>query len=264
MSFEKEMYEVKEKWEEAYFIDQDHKRIAHIYDLIPKDAKTLLDVGCGNGILVNYLSKNYHDQFDRICAVDRSKTSLQFVRTEKYEASIDQLPFQDKEFDIALCLEVIEHLPLKVFEKALMEIERVAKKYVIISVPYRENLDFSKVSCPKCKTEFSPFYHMHSFDEEKLSKLFENSSLTFIDSFKLETSQRPYWGMTKKWISRKINPNSFPANCICPMCGYNEFHKLKSQPSSGNQVGTTSPKKGLSRFWPHKSMAKWIAAIYKK
>ena len=105
------MYEVKEKWEESYFSTQDRRRVEYIQSLIPEDARSILDVGCGNGILINYLTQNYSSSFDRICGTDRSTISLSFVKTEKVQADIDMFPFKDGEFDVVTCMEVIEHLP---------------------------------------------------------------------------------------------------------------------------------------------------------
>ena len=265
MSFEKQMYEVKEKWEMSYFSEQDSRRIEFIRTLIPDDVETLLDVGCGNGILVNYLSEKHPDLLKRLCATDRSKTSLEFVKVENYESDITALPFADGEFDIVVCLEVIEHLPQEVFAKALLELERVTNKYVIISVPFNEDLDFKRVKCTKCQTEFSPFYHMHSFNDQRMEGLFENTKMTFVELHKVESREIPRMRYLKKWISRKINPNGFPPNCICPMCGYNELEKLKqtSNPSP-NPDSTPKSRSGLSKWWPHREEPKWVAALYKK
>lgn len=265
MSFEKKMYEVSEKWEESYFSPQDKVRVEYIQNLIPEDAKTILDVGCGNGILVNYLQNKHPDRFSRVCGTDRSKTSLTFVKTEKYEADINKLPFADNEFDIVTCLEVIEHLPQEVYFEALNEIERIAKKYIIISVPYQEILDFSKVRCIKCKTEFNPFYHMHSFNDERVKNLYKDSSkFDNIDIHKVGDSYRPYFPMTKKWIGRKLRPNIFPNNCICPMCGYNQFDKLKKTDNQKSSPKRPSNKRtGLSKYWPHYHKEKWVAGVFK-
>lgn len=265
MDFEKQMYEVQEKWEESYFSDDDRRRIEYIRTLIPKSVSTILDVGCGNGILVNYLHEEYASDFKRVCGTDRSKTSLKFVKTEKYKADITQLPFKDKEFDIITCLEVIEHLPYKVFDKALEELVRVTSDYLIISVPYNEKLDVSKIRCIKCATEFNPFYHMHSFVEEDLRHLFSNEKMEVISVNKVEPTNKARLPYLKKWLSRKIHPNNFPPNCICPMCGYNEFEKLKAQIiKSPKNDKAHSNSAGLSKYWPHFKEAKWIAAVYKR
>lgn len=262
MNFEKEMYEVKEKWEESYFNQDDQRRIEFITSLIPADASKLLDVGCGNGILVNYLMKEHSTRFERICATDRSETSLEFVKTEKIFSDINKLPFEDNEFDVVTCLEVIEHLPLKVFENAIRELLRVTSKYLVISVPYNENLEAKKVKCISCATEFSPFYHMHSFVEQDLRSLYKETEASVITVKKIEMIKKPMFPLLKKWISRKINPNAFPKNCICPMCGFNKFDKLKNKNPIRSK--TEVKRTGLSKFWLYRNEAKWISAVYKK
>jgi SAM-dependent methyltransferase len=44
---------------------------------------------------------------------------------------VNSLPFSDREFDVATCIEVLEHLPKQSGIKILKEIERVARKVVI-------------------------------------------------------------------------------------------------------------------------------------
>jgi hypothetical protein len=45
-------------------------------------------------------------------------------------------PFKDKEFDVVISVDTIEHIPKKLRNKALMEIKRVSKKYVILTCPF--------------------------------------------------------------------------------------------------------------------------------
>lgn len=264
MSFEKQMYEVQEKWEESYFSEGDKRRVNFVYSLFPAETSSLLDVGCGNGILVNYLNRNNASRFERICATDRSETSLRFVETEKVRADINDLPFGNGEFDIVTCLEVIEHLPQDVYLKALNELKRVAKKYVILSVPNAEDLVLNRVTCPKCTTAFSPFYHMRSFAKSTFSDLLDPE----FKSLKIETIEKltvPMFPRLKQTISRWMHPEIYPHNCICPMCGYNEFEKLKSMDKNAH-VGQAENVgiQGLSRFWPHHKVDKWIVALFER
>ena len=49
------------------------------------------------------------------------------------QGSVYELPYKDNSFDLVICTEVLEHLEEPA--KALKEILRVSKKYLIISVP---------------------------------------------------------------------------------------------------------------------------------
>lgn len=258
------MYEVQDKWEESYFSEGDKRRINTVYSKIPSDVHSMLDVGCGNGILVNYINENYPQRFNRIFATDRSETSLKFVKTEKVCASIDKLPFEDGAFDMITCLEVIEHLPQEVYINALEEIKRVAAKYVILSVPNEEDLLLNRVTCPKCITAFSPFYHMRSFSKNSLaSALLPAFKVKNVES--IEKLTVPRFPRLKQKISRWMHPEVYPYNCICPMCGYNEFEKLKKDNLAEAKHELEQPKiQGLSRFWPHETKDKWIVALFER
>jgi len=49
--------------------------------------------------------------------------------------SVTNIPFGDKEFELVVCAEVLEHLPFSDFLIALKEIKRVAREKAIISLP---------------------------------------------------------------------------------------------------------------------------------
>ena len=49
-------------------------------------------------------------------------------------ADVHHLPFPDDSFDLVLCLEVLEHLPDSAL--GLQELLRVARDYVLVSVPH--------------------------------------------------------------------------------------------------------------------------------
>jgi ubiquinone/menaquinone biosynthesis C-methylase UbiE len=52
-----------------------------------------------------------------------------------YIGSVTNLPFEDAQFDVVVCCEVLEHLPFTDFLPSLKEIRRVARHKVIISLP---------------------------------------------------------------------------------------------------------------------------------
>lgn len=86
-------------------------------------AGDILDVGCGLGLLKNYIDNN---KVNRYFGLDVSG------EIDVY-GSIYYLPFQDGVFDTVVMSEVLEHLeqPLK----ALTEVKRVCNSRIILSVP---------------------------------------------------------------------------------------------------------------------------------
>jgi ubiquinone/menaquinone biosynthesis C-methylase UbiE len=75
---------------------------------------------------------------DNVAAFDINKGQIDDARNRLPDVKIEtqdiyQLPYDDKSFDLILCLEVLEHL--KNPSSALKEIARVASKHLIVSVP---------------------------------------------------------------------------------------------------------------------------------
>jgi len=124
-SFEQNYYENDALWAGPNS-EKELGRITEVISIIPDDAYTVLDVGCGNGILINLLEKKY-PKITRLHGFDRSKSALKYVKTEKSAGDINNLPFKDQEFDMVICLEVLEHLPKPIFKMAINELARVKK-----------------------------------------------------------------------------------------------------------------------------------------
>jgi len=89
--------------------------------------ESALVVGKGNGLVAQYLKLN-----------DVKVITLDIDESVKSDviASVIKMPFKDSEFDIVLCAQVLEHLPYTDFDKALIEIRRVAKSGAVISLPH--------------------------------------------------------------------------------------------------------------------------------
>lgn len=80
--------------------------------------KKILDLGCGEGVLVEKLKSQKYD----IVGVDLNYES-DFV----LKRPITDTGFNDDSFDVVMCLDVLEHLDFNEQEKALDEIRRVLK-----------------------------------------------------------------------------------------------------------------------------------------
>ncbi len=108
-------------------------RHAKALEMIEKGEK-ILDIGCGDGLLLSALAKNGVTGF----GVDVSEEGARKCREKGLDVSVvdisaGKLPFKDDSFDTVVMLDVLEHVYAP--EELLKEAVRVSKKYVIVSVP---------------------------------------------------------------------------------------------------------------------------------
>lgn len=97
---------------------------------------TLLDVGCGEGFIADYIYKNTN--IKKITGIDINNNSIQIARNQNnnivYETlDINDITLENKKYDLVMCLEVLEHL--KNPEHVLKKICSLANKRIIISIP---------------------------------------------------------------------------------------------------------------------------------
>jgi 2-polyprenyl-3-methyl-5-hydroxy-6-metoxy-1,4-benzoquinol methylase len=100
--------------------------------------ESLLDVGCGEGVLTLEWAERLGD--GRVVGIDladpklraewarRSRPNLEFRAEEA-----TRLSFGDDEFDMVAAIEVLEHVPEP--EATVAEIARVARRFLLVSVP---------------------------------------------------------------------------------------------------------------------------------
>ncbi len=98
--------------------------------------QTVLEVGCGEGILADYLlGKEPGVLMMHACDVSLDSVRPGLDDSISFgQASIYQLPYTDNSFELVLCCEVLEHLTLPPI--GLYELCRVASRAVIVSTPW--------------------------------------------------------------------------------------------------------------------------------
>ena len=246
--FEKAYYERDTIWEESYFQEEDLQRFEITTNKIPADVKKLVDIGCGNGLFLKNVSMVRTEI--KLCAFDRSEEALKHIQQEKYCGDISSLPFSDDAFDMVTCLEVIEHLDWETFHATLSELARISKKYILITVPYDEDIEGVMVQCSSCKKKFHPSLHQRSFSKNTMVNLFQQYGYRQIENCLLG-KQVEYVLITA--LKKKLFGNSGAE--YCPYCGWKqEYHGTKN----------SEFKKVVQKYWPKRIKPSWMLSLYEK
>jgi len=103
------------------------------------DPQSLLDVGCGEGVLTHQWAQRLGDE-RRVVGIDLDDPALHAEWAKRTAPNLEyrvmkaeNLPFADREFDAATAIEVLEHVPDA--EHTVAEMARVAKRWLLVSVP---------------------------------------------------------------------------------------------------------------------------------
>jgi SAM-dependent methyltransferase len=103
------------------------------------DPKSLLDVGCGEGVLTQQWAQRLGDE-RRVVGIDLDDPALHAEWAKRTAPNLsyrvmkaENLPFADAEFDTAAAIEVLEHVPDP--EHTVAEMARVAQRWLLVSVP---------------------------------------------------------------------------------------------------------------------------------
>jgi hypothetical protein len=97
-----------------------------------------------------------------------------------------------------LCAEVLEHIPEPGMTAACRELSRVARQYVLVGVPYRQDTRVGRMTCRSCGAKNPPWGHVNTFDREQIEALFSE----------LEAVEWSFVGTTRdrtNWVSVLLN-----------------------------------------------------------
>ena len=139
LAVEGKIMEIAE-YEKMYKLEGDYwwwvgrrKLIKNILDKLDLNSATILDVGCGTGINLKYLSG-----YGAAIGVDSSQDALNFCRKRGLKnvrrADAERLSFQNNTFDLITALDLLEHVD---DNKALKGFYRILKPngYLVLTVP---------------------------------------------------------------------------------------------------------------------------------
>ena len=245
------MYLNSDFWSDALGSQDIHDKVPLILNWIPPQVRTIIDIGCGNGIITNALAKSYD-----VTGVDASAEALEFVQGKKIHASADKIPVSDHTFDMAFSSEMLEHIPDASFQMAVNEIKRIARRYVFITVPNQEQLANLHVKCPQCGKLFHKYGHLQSIGLARLNSLMGNE-YRLLRTGTFGPLIRDYLPVLLNIKNRVAKVWSTPEkHNVCPYCGNTQFGKKRKTVLSHlcNELNNAITKKR-----PY-----WLFALYER
>jgi SAM-dependent methyltransferase len=99
-----------------------------INEIINSGAKTVLEFGCGDGVVARYIKNKTDIQY--FCADNDPELNPDYI------LNIANFSFENRKFDAVCAFEVLEHLPYEQFKTCLVNLKAVSNKYVLISLPH--------------------------------------------------------------------------------------------------------------------------------
>lgn len=98
-----------------------------INEVIRSKAKSVLEIGPGNGVVTHML---------RLAGIDVVTVDHDPALQPNVVASIPELPFSPASFDMVLCCQVLEHLPWERFDEAIADMARISRTRIVLSLPH--------------------------------------------------------------------------------------------------------------------------------
>ena len=228
-------------------------RMRRTLALVPPTVTSLLDVGAGHGVFLEEL------QAGRGVAgvgIEITQAKVDYGRSRGVDMRIgdaSRLDFGDAEFDALVSSEVLEHLPFGVYEAALREFARVAREWIVVTVPFDERRQF--VPCPYCGARVNADYHFRSFRPAALPGLFPGFELQQT----LALGQRRSSALLA--LGRRLFAR-WPALLVCPSCGFRaEAGGATRSPVPG--AGLTTLQR-VAAWLPAGSKPVWLVGVFRR
>lgn len=201
--------------------ESEQERSDDLMRLIPQKGHKALDVGARDG----HFSALLTDYYEKVTALDLHNSPISNENVDFIQGDMTNLCFLDNSFDLVFCAEVLEHIPSHLLQSACAELGRVSREYILIGVPYKQDIRVGRTTCYSCGETNPPWGHVNSFDEIKIRYLFPSFKVILV-SFVGE--QRSYTNaissLLMDWAGNPFGTYDQEEECV--HCG----EKLKKPP----------------------------------
>jgi cytidyltransferase-like protein len=101
--------------------------------------RNVLDAGCGPGALVYFLKELGINVSGIDFSSDAITAAPEFIKGDVQVGNISEINFADNNFDLVICREVLEHIPIKAYPAIISELARVTSRFIYITTRFNPN-----------------------------------------------------------------------------------------------------------------------------
>lgn len=170
-----------------------------IATFVKQHSKSILDVGCGVGWEHEY----YKDSGVKYLGVDITKRFIKECKRRKIPArhgDVLNLPFKDQSFDTVYCKDLLLHLPVGLWRKALGEMVRVARKHVITLEPeWSHETVYAVKENHSCKDMRTLFFFHNVYSERGMLTFASVHELTVKKCVGKDRTRTAWTGVDTNW-----------------------------------------------------------------
>ena len=241
------------RWQQSEIPARELRRVVATVQAIPAECKRILDVGAGDGRIWEQIRARGL----QVTALDLSLVALARLSVPSCCGSADRLPFGDAAFDLVLSTEMLEHVPSSIYPRVLSELARVAGRYVLVTVPNRENLTEQQAKCGACGRTFHIWGHARAYTRAKVNQLFPGFQAIRISEI---GDSLDGYNRLLLWVRQKLGGGfAWDASTYC-------YHCTASVPCSPRSKFLLKICDGLNLcFWaPFNRRPSWLLVLYRR
>jgi hypothetical protein len=169
----------------------------------------LVDVGAAEGFIASLVRDKLELEVEcSDISEEACNRAFDIFGLKSKQADARELPFEDSQFDVALCSETLEHIVD--YKAAFHELLRVASKAVVVTVPHEE-----PEQVEKNRAEGELHAHINSFEHDQFDYLTTQGYLVVSHRFQSQyiyhpskfiehhrtTLHNPIWAMSIKRLT---------------------------------------------------------------
>lgn len=181
--------------------------------------------------------------------LDLSRVAVNGITDPRLRANNPCLPLTDDSFTAIVSMEMLEHLPQKIYRIMLGEFLLAASRFVLGTLPYKQRLEYYKVVCPAYLCSFHPFHPLRSYPQSDFTNFFgPHTHLVKLETVIPATTEAlpGPWNLIRRDYHRQ--GMNLPHTTVFPRC---RFTVSKNDICMRKTSSSALMKSTLYHLWPN-------------